>query len=65
VRDPANEHREPALGAPRIHGESLTLGFEVAQSSVAKYEAIGGRNGLPTNPENNYHPRQFGFIADN
>jgi hypothetical protein len=24
-------------GAPRIHGESLKLGFEVAQSSVAKY----------------------------
>src|ERR1700761_2131156 len=25
------------LGAPRIHGELLKLGFEVAQSSVAKY----------------------------
>jgi hypothetical protein len=24
-------------GAPRIHGELLTLGFEIAQSSVAKY----------------------------
>jgi hypothetical protein len=24
-------------GAPRIHGELLKLGFEVAQSSVAKY----------------------------
>ena len=35
--DPADEHREPALGAPRIHGELLKLGFEVAQSSVAKY----------------------------
>jgi transposase InsO family protein len=35
--DPADEHREPALGAPRIHGELLKLGFEIAQSSVAKY----------------------------
>jgi transposase InsO family protein len=35
--DPANERREPALGAPRIHGELLKLGFAVAQSSVAKY----------------------------
>ena len=26
-----------APGAPRIHGELLKLGFEVAQSSVAKY----------------------------
>src|SRR5882762_2680907 len=26
-------------GAPRIHGELLKLGFEVAQSSVAKYMA--------------------------
>ena len=24
-------------GAPRIHGELLKLGFEIAQSSVAKY----------------------------
>jgi len=27
----------PLWGAPRIHGELLMLGFEVAQSSVAKY----------------------------
>jgi hypothetical protein len=27
----------PLWGAPRIHGELLKLGFEVAQSSVAKY----------------------------
>ena len=27
----------PSWGAPRIHGELLKLGFEVAQSSVAKY----------------------------
>jgi len=29
----------PLWGAPRIHGELLKLGFEVAQSSVAKYMA--------------------------
>ena len=27
----------PLWGAPRIHGELLKLGFEVAQASVAKY----------------------------
>jgi transposase InsO family protein len=30
-------HANPLWGAPRIHGELLKLGFEVAQSSVAKY----------------------------
>ena len=35
--DPADELGEPLWGAPRIHGELLKLGFEVAQSSVAKY----------------------------
>ena len=30
-------------GAPRIHGELLTLGIEVAQSTVAKYMARSGR----------------------
>jgi len=28
---------DPLWGAPRIHGELLKLGFEIAQSSVAKY----------------------------
>jgi hypothetical protein len=27
----------PLWGAPRIHGELLMLGFEVAQSTVSKY----------------------------
>jgi transposase InsO family protein len=35
VRRMSVEH--PLWGAPRIHGELLKLGFEVAQSSVAKY----------------------------
>jgi hypothetical protein len=35
--DPADERRKSVLGAPRIYGEMLKLGFEVAQSSVAKY----------------------------
>ena len=34
--DPADVEN-PLWGAPRIHGELLKLGFEVAQSSVAKY----------------------------
>jgi transposase InsO family protein len=34
--DPASVEN-PLWGAPRIHGELLKLGFEVAQSSVAKY----------------------------
>jgi hypothetical protein len=32
--------------APRIHGELLKLGFEVAQSTVAKY--MDQRRGLPS-----------------
>jgi hypothetical protein len=30
-------------GAPRIHGELLKLGIEIAQSTVAKYMARRGR----------------------
>jgi hypothetical protein len=30
-------------GAPRIHGELLKLGIEVAQSTVARYMARSGR----------------------
>ena len=30
-------------GAPRIHGELLKLGIDIAQSTVAKYMARGGR----------------------
>jgi len=33
----------PLWGAPRIHGELLKLGIEVAQSTVAKYMAKNGR----------------------
>jgi transposase InsO family protein len=36
----------PLWGAPRIHGELLKLGFEVAQSSVAKY--MVKRRGRPS-----------------
>src|SRR6202048_3159046 len=36
----------PLWGAPRIHGELLKLGFDVAQSSVAKY--MVKRRGPPT-----------------
>src|SRR6188472_3105664 len=33
----------PLWGAPRIHGELLKLGFEVAQSTVSKYRLRGRR----------------------
>ena len=36
----------PLWGAPRVHGELLKLGFELAQSSVAKY--MVKRRGLPS-----------------
>jgi transposase InsO family protein len=36
----------PLWGAPRIHGELLKLGLDVAQSSVAKY--MVKRHGLPS-----------------
>jgi hypothetical protein len=35
IREMSNDN--PLWGAPRIHGELLKLGFEVAQSTVAKY----------------------------
>src|SRR6201986_3369631 len=35
--DPGMSIENPLWGAPRIHGELLKVGFEVAQSSVAKY----------------------------
>ena len=35
IRQMSSEN--PLWGAPRIHGELLKLGFDVAQSSVAKY----------------------------
>jgi hypothetical protein len=35
IRRMSNEN--PLWGAPRIHGELLKLGFEVAQATVAKY----------------------------
>lgn len=44
--DPADQVDNPLWGAPRIHGELLKLGFEVAQSSVAKY--MVKRRGLPS-----------------
>jgi transposase InsO family protein len=34
----------PLWGASRIHGELLMLGFEVAQSTVSRYMARGGRH---------------------
>jgi transposase InsO family protein len=33
----------PLWGAPRIHGELIKLGFDIGQTSVAKYMARGRR----------------------
>jgi hypothetical protein len=41
IRDMSLDNR--LWGAPRIHGELLKLGIEVAQSTVAKYMAKSGR----------------------
>jgi hypothetical protein len=30
-------NENPLWGAPRIHGELLKLGFEIAESTVSKY----------------------------
>ena len=42
----------PLWGAPRIHGELLKLGIDIAQSTVAKYmprrrPALSGLAGIP------------------
>ena len=41
--DPGDESGQSTVGAPRIHGELLRLGIDVAQSTVAKYMARSGR----------------------
>jgi hypothetical protein len=45
-------------GAPRIHGELLKLGFELAQSSVAKYmgQATRASKSGMANPSANHAP---------
>ena len=55
----------PLWGAPRIHGELLKLGFEVAQSSIAKY--MVKRHGPPSQPwgtflRNHAPDRGHGFV---
>lgn len=40
--DPADEHRAPLWGAPRIYGELLKPGIEVARSTAAKNMANVG-----------------------
>jgi hypothetical protein len=49
----------PLWGAPRIHGELLKLGFEVAQSSVAKY--MVKRRGPPSQGWRTFLVRHFIF----
>jgi transposase InsO family protein len=49
-------------GAPRIHGELLKFGFEVAQSTVAKYMAGNGR-GRPQTWKTFLHNHAAGISA--
>ena len=50
----------PLWGSPRIHGELLKLGFDVAQSTVAKYigtpprPTIAGMEDLPSQPRSKH-----------
>jgi hypothetical protein len=38
----------PLWGAPRIHGELLKLGFEIAESTVSKYMIRRGQARAPS-----------------
>ena len=50
-------------GAPRVHGELLKLGIEVAQSMVAKYMASGGEDGRrPGRPYPQNHASGIGAM---
>jgi hypothetical protein len=54
----------PLWGAPRIHGELLKLGFEVAQSSVAEY--LVKRRGPPSQGWSTFlrnHPPEVAWIC--
>src|ERR1700694_895196 len=51
----------PLWGAPRIHGELLKLGFEIAQSSVAKY--MVKRRGPPSQGWRTFLPNHAPDIA--
>jgi transposase InsO family protein len=52
----------PLWGAPRIHGELLKLGVEIAQSTVAKYMAKSGR-GRPQTWKTFLHNHAAGIAA--
>lgn len=41
----ANEN--PTWGAPRIHGELLTLGIEIDETTVSNYLKRSGQESLP------------------
>ena len=60
----------PLWGAPRIHGELLKLGFQVAQSSVAKYMVKRHETPDATSTETAYYllstqmtPERFGEVG--
>jgi putative transposase len=51
----------PLWGAPRIHGELLMLGYDVSESTVAKY--MVKRRGRPTQNWKTFLHNHFGEIA--
>ena len=48
LSDPTLGAREPGLGAPKIHGELLKLGFVVSERTVARYLRRMRRRGDPS-----------------
>ena len=54
----------PLWGAPRIHGELLKLGFEVAQSTVAKYMNPYGRRNLTRRLDGNSVEVRLGSVLN-
>ena len=51
----------PLWGAPRIHGELLKLGFDIGQTSVAKY--MVRRRGPPSQGWKTFHHNHADGIA--
>src|SRR5437764_8374428 len=48
----------PLWGAPRIHGELLKLGVDIAQSTVAKYMSRPSLSGLAGFPAQSHRPHR-------
>jgi hypothetical protein len=49
----------PLWGAPRVHGELLKLGIEIAQSTVAKYQVYGAPTGTAVTGLEDLPPQSY------